>query len=87
VNSKQFNTTFEIVENVRGGWLGIKGYHNVDEARTRIVVSNMVVSNYTQNLTTIRQLIRMNLRILNKRQSRIVQLEEVGWNMQWASAN
>jgi hypothetical protein len=81
MNSKQYEITFEIVDNVRGGWLTIKGCHNVDEMRARNVVSSMVVSNSTENLTTIGQLIGMNPRILSRGQNRRVQLEEVGSSM------
>jgi hypothetical protein len=80
-----YEIAFEIVDNMREGWLDIKGCYNVDETKARNVVSSMVVSNSTQNLTTIGQLIGVNPRILNKRQNRILQLEEVGSSMQWAN--
>ncbi len=72
MNSKQYETTFEIVDNMRGGWLGIKGCHNVDELGCKNVVSSMVVSNSTPNLIATGQLIGVNLRILSKGQNRIV---------------
>jgi hypothetical protein len=53
VNSKQYETAFEIIDNVRRGWLGIKGCHNVDEMKARNVVSSMVVSNSSQILTIV----------------------------------
>lgn len=47
VNSKQYETAFEIVDNMREGWQVIKVGHGLDEMTAKNVVSNMVVSSYT----------------------------------------
>ncbi len=82
VNSKQYETTFEIVNNMREGWQGIKANHSLDEVRAKNAVNSMVVSNSTQSLTTVGQLIGTNWRILRRGQSMIIQLEG-GISMQW----
>jgi hypothetical protein len=64
VNFKQYETTFEIVDNMREGWQGKKGNHNLDEMKTKNVVGNMVVSISTQSLTVMGQLIGTNWRIV-----------------------
>jgi hypothetical protein len=51
--SKQYETTFEIVDNMRRGWLDVKGFHIVDEMRARNVLTSMVLSNSTQNLIVV----------------------------------
>jgi CheY-specific phosphatase CheX len=70
VNFKQYETAFEIVDNMREGWQGIKVSHNLDEMRAKNVVSNMVVSSSAQSLTVMGQLIGTNWRILRRGQSR-----------------
>jgi hypothetical protein len=76
VNSKQYETTFEIVDNMREGWQGIKVGHSLDEMRAKNIVNNIVVSSSTHNLTTMGQLIETNWRILKRGQSRRIQLED-----------
>jgi hypothetical protein len=70
INSKQYETTFEIVDNMTRGWQGVKGCHNIDDMRAKNVVTSMFVSNSTQSSSTLGWLIRMNPRILNKGQTR-----------------
>ncbi len=53
VYSKQYETTFEIVDDMRGGWLDVKGCHIVDDMKGRNVLTSMVVSNSTQNLIVV----------------------------------
>jgi phosphate starvation-inducible protein PhoH len=69
---------------MKEGWLDIKGCHSTDDMKARNVVTSMVVLSSTQNLTTMGQLMGMNLRILSKGQSKRIQLQE-GANMEWAS--
>jgi hypothetical protein len=83
VNSKQYEITFEIVNNMRKGWQSIKANHSLDEMKAKNVVSSMVVSSSTQSLIAVGQLIGTNWRILRRRQSKIIQLEG-GTSMQWA---
>ncbi len=47
VNSKQYEIAFEIVDNMREGWQGIKAGHSLDEMRAKNVVKSMVVSSST----------------------------------------
>jgi hypothetical protein len=47
VNSKHYETTAEIVDNMKRGWQGIKASHSLDEMKAKNVVSNMVVSSST----------------------------------------
>ncbi len=37
VNSKKYETTIEIVDNMRRGWQGIKVSHSLDEMRARML--------------------------------------------------
>ncbi len=76
VNSKQYETTIEIVDNMRKGQQGIKASHSLDEMRAKIVVNSMVVSNSTQSFIIIRQFIGASKRILSKGQSMKIQLED-----------
>jgi hypothetical protein len=53
VYSKQYETTFEIVDNMTRGWLDVKGCHIVDAMKARNVFTSMIVSNSTQNLIVV----------------------------------
>jgi hypothetical protein len=70
VNFKQYETAFEIVDNMRKGWQGIKVNHNLDEMKAKFFVNSMVVSSSTQSLITMGQLIGANWRILRRGQNR-----------------
>jgi hypothetical protein len=70
VNFKQYETAFEIVDNMRKGWQGIKVNHNLDEMKAKNFVNSMVVSSSTQGLITMGQLIGANWRILRRGQNR-----------------
>jgi hypothetical protein len=67
VNSKQYETAFEIVDNMREGWQGIRVGQSFDEMKARNVVNNMVVSSSTQSLIVVGQLIGTNWRILKRK--------------------
>jgi hypothetical protein len=56
VKSKLYETTCEIIGNMKEGWMGIKGCYITNVMRTRNVVTNMVVSNPTLNLKVVGQL-------------------------------
>jgi len=45
VKSKLYETTYEIVGNLKERWMGIKGCHTIDDMKARNVLTNMVVSN------------------------------------------
>jgi len=66
VNSKQYETTFEVVNNMRKGWQGIKAGHSLDEMRAKNVVNNVVISSSTQIFIVVGQLIGTNWKILRK---------------------
>jgi hypothetical protein len=66
VNSKQYETTFEVVNNMRKGWQGIKAGHSLDEMRAKNVVNNVVISSSTQSFIVVGQLIGTNWKILRK---------------------
>jgi hypothetical protein len=70
VNFKQYENAFEIVDNMRKGWQGIKVNHNLDEMKAKNFVNSMVVSSSTQGLITMGQLIGANWRILRRGQNR-----------------
>ncbi len=80
MNSKQYETTFEIIDNMREGWQGIKVGHNLDEMKAKKVVNSVVVSSPTQSFIVVGQLIGANWRILRKGQNMRTQLEG-GTNM------
>ncbi len=70
VNFKQYGSAFEIVDNMREDWQGIKASHNLDEMKAKNVVSSMVVSSSTQSLTIVGQFIGTNWRILIRGQNK-----------------
>lgn len=70
VKSKLYETTYEIVGNMKEGWMGIKGFHTIDDMKAMNVLTGMVMSNSNLNLKVVGQLIRVNPRILNKGQGR-----------------
>ncbi len=51
--SKQYKITFEIIDNMRGGWLDVKGCHIVDGMKAKNILTSMVVSISTQNLIIV----------------------------------
>ncbi len=76
VYSKQYEIAFEIVDNMKKGWQGIKASHSLDEMRAKNFVSSMVVSNSTHSFNVVGQLIGTNWKMLRKGQSRRIQLED-----------
>ncbi len=48
VKSKLYETTYEIVGNMKERWMGIKGFHTIDDMKAINVFTNMVVSNSTE---------------------------------------
>jgi hypothetical protein len=53
INSKQYETIFEIVDNMKRSWQGVKGCHYIDDTRARNVVTSMVVFNSTQSMSAM----------------------------------
>jgi hypothetical protein len=53
VKSKLYETTYEIVKNMKEGWMGIKGFHTIDNMRAKNVFTSMVVSNSNLNLKVV----------------------------------
>jgi hypothetical protein len=42
IKSKLHKTTYEIVGNMKDGWMGIKGCHNIDDMKAKNVFTNML---------------------------------------------
>ncbi len=53
IKSKLYETTYEIVGNMKERWMGIKGCETTDDMRVKNVLINMVVSNSTLSLKTL----------------------------------